>query len=101
MHALTISFVQGLSDEQYKALCDHFVEVSDAIDGLVAKVFVHQGDRAGGFYVFRDEAAADAYLAGPIVAELASIEALQDVQVQRYEVDVEHTIGLPAPTAAR
>lgn len=93
MHALTITFTQGLPEEEYRALCDRFVEAAPTIDGLVAKTFLRAGTEAGGFYVFQDEAAADAYLAGPIVRHLSSVEAISDVTVRRYDVDVEHSLG--------
>jgi hypothetical protein len=93
VHALNIIFTQGLPEEEYQALCDSFVAAADSIDGLVAKTFLRNGPEAGGFYLFREEQAADAYLAGPIVAQLAAIEAISDVVVRRYAVDVEHSLG--------
>lgn len=93
MHALTITFTQGLPEKDYQALCDQFVANAAAIDGLVAKTFLRAGSEAGGFYLFRDEAAADAYLAGPIVAQIAAIDALSNMVVRRYDVDVEHSLG--------
>lgn len=93
MYALSLTFTQGLPEEDYRALCDQFVAGAAAIEGLVAKTFLRAGSEAGGFYLFRDEAAADAYLAGPIVAQIAAIGALSNVVVRRYDVDVEHSLG--------
>jgi hypothetical protein len=87
MHAIVITFTQGLPEREYGALCDSFVASFEGIDGLVAKTFLGSTGEAGGFYLFTDEAAADAYLAGPIVAGLADQPGIGDVTVRRFDVD--------------
>lgn len=93
MHALTITFTQGLPESRYQALCAEFVAAADTIDGLLAKTFLRAGRTAGGFYLFRDAAAADTYLAGPIIASLSSLRGLTEFEVRRYDVDLARSIG--------
>ena len=47
------------------------------VDGLTWKIWLDSPDepRVGGIYLFEDRAAADAYLAGPIVARLRANHA--------------------------
>ena len=87
MHAVIITFTQELPEREYGALCDSFVASFEAIDGLVAKTFLGGTGEAGGFYLFTDGAAADAYLAGPIVASLAAQRGIADLTVRRFDVD--------------
>jgi hypothetical protein len=58
------------------------------VDGLRWKVWsMNKSERAfGGIYLFDDEAAANAYLAGPIVAQLGQHPALSDITAKQFDV---------------
>jgi hypothetical protein len=58
------------------------------VPGLRWKVWmVNESEkRAGGFYVFDNDAAVDAYLGGPIVAQLASHPAFSNIETHRFDV---------------
>jgi hypothetical protein len=64
------------------------------VDGLRWKIWsMNEAERTfGGVYLFDDEASADAYLAGPIVAQLGQQPALSEITVRQFDV-------LDAPSA--
>ena len=80
--------------------------MADAIGktpGLEWKVwlFNEQNHEAGGVYLFRDEASANAYLAGEIVATMKKQTTIKDITVKISDVDEKlssHTRG-PIKTA--
>jgi len=74
----------------------------NAVAGLLAKTWIHDGDLLGGIYTFRDQASIDAYLAGPIVAGLTSDPTLSEFRLEQYDV-IENlsaiTHGIPVAVA--
>jgi hypothetical protein len=58
------------------------------VDGLRWKVWsLNEVEREfGGIYLFDDEASANAYLAGPIVAQLGQHPALSDITAKQFDV---------------
>ena len=61
--------------------------------GLLWKVWLmNEADRAtGGIYLFESEAAAQAFLAGPIVAGLKASPVLSDISAKLFDVMDRHT----------
>lgn len=59
-----------------------------SVPGLLWKIWLDdsEGRRAGGIYLFADRAAAEAYVAGPIVARLRGNPDLSDVDVRIFDV---------------
>lgn len=66
--------------------------VSDT-PGLVWKIWlINEGEHeAGGIYLFESEAAAQAYMAGPIVAALKSSPAVSEITAKLFDVIDAHT----------
>ena len=102
MHALFVTFH---STAQLEALRDPFLEAAGAIrdiPGLLSKTWLQEGERLGGFYLFRDATAAQGYLDGPIVANLMTEPAFSDFEV-RHLTALEDlsaiTRGVPALAA--
>jgi hypothetical protein len=73
----------NVSGEEWRAACERAVPVMLAITGLEWKVWVldEESGTAGGFYLFRDRAAAVAYADGPVIAGLRRSPAVRDVRV--------------------
>ncbi len=102
---LVINFsLEGMTESEYRNLCDDVAPAFAAVPGLVSKVWL--ADRAngvyGGVYTFENGAAVDAYLASDLLAQVAAIPGLVDISVRRFEVLSEPTAitrGL-APAAA-
>ncbi len=61
--------------------------------GLRWKVWLmNESEReAGGIYLFESDAAAQAYLAGPIVAALKSSRAISNISAKLFDVMEHHT----------
>jgi len=54
--------------------------------------------KAGGIYLFDDEASLKAYLAGPVVAQMKSNPALRNITVKQFGVIDELTAVTRGPT---
>lgn len=72
------------------------------VPGLLWKVWLmNEAEQAtGGIYLFESEAAAQAYLAGPIVASLKSSPAVSDISAKLYDVLESHSAVTRAPLKA-
>ena len=73
-----------------------------AVPGLIAKVWIQDGDQLGGLYTFRDQASLDAYAAGPIVSALMANPVFSEFRIEQYDVleDLSAiTRGVPAAIA--
>lgn len=99
MHAVLITFH---SAAQLDDLRDPFLDAAGAIrdvPGLLSKTWLQEGERLGGIYVFTDNAAAQTYLDGPIVANLTAEPAFSDFEVRQFTALKELsaiTRGVPA-----
>ena len=95
MEILIVNFsLKGMTESEYRNLCDDVAPAFAAVPGLVSKVWL--ADRAtgvyGGVYSFENGAAVDAYLASDLWAQVGATPGLVDVSVRRFGV-------LPEPTA--
>jgi len=59
-----------------------------AIDGLRWKLWIinEQQSEAGGIMLFEDQAAADAFLGGPLAAKVTGHPALSDFSVKQFDI---------------
>lgn len=59
-----------------------------AVPGLQWKIWLdgEEERRAGGIYLFADRAAAEAYVAGPIVARMKANPDVTDLQIRVFDV---------------
>lgn len=86
MHALLITFSSSV---ELAELVEPFSEYATAlaqVPGLVSKTWIASEDSLGGFHLFETSVAADAYLAGPMLAEVRADPAFSDFRVVRYDV---------------
>lgn len=86
MHGLLVTFT---STADIGDLVKPFTDYANAmrtVPGLVFKTWIRDGATLGGFHVFEDRAAAEAYLAGDMVAGLTSNPAFSDFEIRHYEV---------------
>ena len=67
--------------------------------GLRWKIWLMDEEKqlTGGIYLFDDEASAQAFLEGPIMAALRSNPSFQDISTKIYSVMEEHTIITRGP----
>jgi hypothetical protein len=69
------------------------------VPGLCWKVWLmnEAGNEAGGIYLFENRAAAESYIAGPIVAALKSSPAVSNISAKLFDVMAEHSAITRAP----
>ena len=67
--------------------------------GLVWKVWLmnETESEAGGIYLFENKDAAEAYMAGPIVASLKASPVISDISAKLFDVMEEHSAVTRAP----
>jgi hypothetical protein len=89
MHALHITYTSSASVEHLRGAAIDFAEVLRTVPGFVAKTWLVDGAHHGGFYLFTDRAAAEAYRDGPLVTGLREHPAFSDFEVRGWDVDEE------------
>jgi hypothetical protein len=69
----------------------------------LSKTWLNEGERWGGFYIFNDSDATQAYLDGPIIADTKAVPAFSDWEVRHFTVIDKFskiTRGVPAGVAS-
>jgi len=83
-----INFKFSVSPEELRQAFAPLAGEIAQVEGLRWKVWsMDEAEREfGGIYLFDDEAAANAYLAGPIVAQVGQHPAVSDISVKQFDV---------------
>lgn len=101
MHGVLITFRCAASLDE---VSEPFTEYAAALQrqpGLVSKAWIATDDGYGGFHVFADRAAADAYLGSDLAAGLMATDGFDDFRVTHYRVldDLSAMTGVSAVPA--
>ena len=85
---LQINFKFSITSAELMEGFGSLVEPISKVAGLRWKVWsLNEAESEfGGIYLFDDEASANAYLAGPIVAQLGQHPALSDITAKQFDV---------------
>jgi len=85
---LQLNFKFSVTGEQYTGAVSPLAEDFAALPGLRWKVWMinETESEAGGIYIFDDEASLQAYLDGPLAAQVTSHPALSDFSVKIFDV---------------
>ena len=85
---LQINFKFSISPAELMEGFADLVEAIANVPGLRWKVWsMNEAEREfGGIYLFDDEASANAYLSGPIVAQLGQHPALSEITAKQFDV---------------
>ena len=100
---MQLNFKLHVSADQYEqavtALADQFA----ALNGLRWKIWMVNADEqeAGGIYLFDDAASVQAFLEGPLAAQVTSHPALSDFSVKQFDVMEELTAVTRGPILAQ
>jgi hypothetical protein len=100
---LQINFKLNVSAQEYERTIAPLAEAFTAVDGLQWKIWLlnpSEGE-AGGIYLFEDDAAVEAFLAGPLVAEIKRAPFLRELSAKRFDVMAEVTAATRGPVASR
>jgi Putative mono-oxygenase ydhR len=104
MPILQVNFKLNVPIAEYRKICDAVAQPIADVPGLQWKVWLlnEQENEAGGIYLFKDEQALNDYLSGPIVSQIKSHPAFQELNVKRFDVmeDVTAVTRGPIPTLA-
>lgn len=103
MHAVLITFTSQVTPEDLSEGMSAYAEALARVPGFVSKAWLHDGSTLGGSYLFTTREAADAYLAGELVAGLRATPVFSEFIVRRYDVlaDLSARTGVAEPAATR
>jgi quinol monooxygenase YgiN len=105
MHVQIVNFnLQGMSVEEFHAVCDQVAPAFAQVPGLIAKVWLADdaSNTYGGVYLWRDSAAMEEFMRGELFAAIASNAHFANITARDYGVLEDHsriTRGLLAATA--
>jgi hypothetical protein len=99
---LQINFKLNASTADYEKVCQSVAQAVADVPGLRWKIWLlnEREKEAGGMYLFDTEQALNDYLAGPIVAQVKSHPAIQDLSAKQFEVMGEVTAITRGPLLA-
>ena len=89
MNVLIVNFtLEGISEEQFEAMCDDVAPAFAAVPGLASKVWLADREAGvyGGVYVFESAEAADEYLSSELFAGVGSTPGFTGITVRRFGV---------------
>ena len=99
---LQINFNLNVPVEEYQKMAESVAHVFADVPGLKWKIWLLNPatQEAGGISHFDSQASVDAYLNGPIVAQLKGMTAVRNISVKQFQVMPEATSLTRGPVAA-
>ncbi len=100
---LQINFKFSVSGAEYKQAVSPLANDIAAVAGLRWKIWIinEAESEAGGIFLFDDEASVQAYLEGPVAAQVTSHPALSDFSVKQFDVMEDETAITRGPVEER
>ncbi len=85
---LQINFKFNVTKDEYVATANSLAGEFAKLEGLRWKVWIlnEAENEAGGIYLFNDKASLDAYLNGPLAAQVKNHPALEEMSVKPFDV---------------
>jgi len=102
MPILQVNFKLNVSIAEYESICDSFAPHLTNIPGMRWKIWLlnEQEGEAGGLYLFDTQESLDAYLAGPVIAQVKALPAIRDITAKVFDVMEDVTAITKGPVAA-
>ena len=99
---LQINFNLNMSVAEYHKMTDSVAEAALDVPGLKWKIWLLNpaAREAGGIYLFDSQASLDAYLNGPLVAQLRGLTTIRNVSMKQFDVMPEVTALTRGPVEA-
>lgn len=96
---LQLNFKFNVTGSEYEQAVTPLANPIAAVEGLRWKIWIinEAEGEAGGLHLFEDEAAVNAYLEGPIAAQVTSHPALSDFSVKQFDVMEDQTAVTRGP----
>ena len=91
---LQINFKFSITKAEYEEAASSLAGAFAGVDGLRWKIWIlNEAEKeAGGIYLFNDESSLNAFLSGPLAAQVKSHPAFSDMTAKPFDV-------MPKPTA--
>jgi hypothetical protein len=91
---LQINFNLNVPVAEYQKMTDSVAHAFLNVPGLKWKIWLLNpaAQEAGGIYLFDSQAFLDAYLNGPLVAQLRGLTSIRNISVKQFEVMPEITV---------
>jgi hypothetical protein len=85
---LQINFNLNVPVAEYQKMADSVAQAFVDVAGLKWKIWLLNpaAQEAGGIYLFDSQASLDAYLNGPLVAQLRELTAIRNYSMKQFEV---------------
>ena len=99
---LQINFNLNVPASEYEDLARSAAQTFADVPGLVWKIWLLNKAtlEAGGIYQFENQASLDAFLNGPLVAQVKAMTAIRDLSVKQFQVMTEVTSVTRGPVGA-
>jgi|SRR5579862_4529181 len=99
---LQINFNLNVPAPEYEKMCDSVAQAFADVPGLKWKIWLLNPatQEAGGIYLFDSQASLDAYLNGPMVAQIKSLPALRNISAKQFQVMADVTAITHGPVGA-
>jgi Putative mono-oxygenase ydhR len=99
---LQVNFNLNVPVAEYQKMADSVAEAFLDVPGLKWKIWLLNpaAQEAGGIYLFDSQASLDAYLNGPLVAQLRGLTAIRNVSIKQFEAMPEITALTRGPVEA-
>jgi len=90
---LQITFKLNMPVADYQKMTDSVAHAFLDVPGLRWKIWLISpaAHEAGGIYLFDDQASLDAYVNGPLVAQLRELPSIREISMKQFEVMPELT----------
>jgi hypothetical protein len=86
MHAVFITFRSSADLDDLAGPFTEYAHRLESVRGLAFKTWLRDGATLGGFHVFTDRSAADAYMGSEMVATLTANATFSGVEVRHFAV---------------
>jgi hypothetical protein len=99
---LQINFNLNAPVGQYQKMADSVAHAFLDVPGLRWKIWLLNpaAQEAGGIYLFDSQASLDAYLNGPLVAQLRGLTSIRNISMKQFDVMQEATALTSGPVEA-
>src|SRR6476619_4957536 len=99
---LQVNFKLNMAVSSYQKMADSVAHAFLDVPGLRWKIWLLNpaAQEAGGIYLFDSQASLDAYLNGPLVAQLRELTSIRNISMKQFEVMPEVTALTRGPFEA-
>jgi hypothetical protein len=90
---LQINFELNVPAAEYQKMADSIAHAFVDVPGLRWKIWILNAaaQEAGGIYLFDSQPSLDAYVNGPLVAQLRGLTSIRNISMKKFEVIPEAT----------